>query len=72
MPDLLDWEHWIIESPSPSRYPNGSRVQANAPVRLKNKQWQKWLAVTNTGDVVLLSTPSSTAQLRFNGGLQFR
>jgi hypothetical protein len=61
----------IVESVD-GRYLNGSRVHVNAPLMLRNKQWNKFLAVSN-GDVMLLTGGNGDkVQLRINGDLNFQ
>jgi hypothetical protein len=66
-----DWERWRVETLDNGRYPNGSKVQVNAPLRLKNIAFDRWLGVTTSGDV-LLTNATSTTELRINGNFVTR
>ncbi|HMI94739.1 MAG TPA: M12 family metallopeptidase, partial [Polyangiales bacterium] len=66
-----DWERWRVETIDNARYPNGSKVQVNAPLRLKNIAFNRWLGVTTSGDV-LLTNATSTTELRINGNFVTR
>jgi hypothetical protein len=65
-PSIQARERWLVESIEPS-YPAGSRLQVNAPLRLRNIQWNKWIGVSSGGDA-LLTSETSDSELRVNGG----
>ena len=61
-----DWERWKVEPLDSGRFPDGTRVQINAPMRLRNLAHGKWLGST-TGHDVRITTATSTTELRING-----
>ena len=69
MRDLGPWERWTIETTDGARYPYGSKVLINAPLRLRSEAHaNKRLEVSSSGDV-RLTTATSSSHVRINGPL---
>ena len=62
-----DWERWQVLSPGGFNYPSGSRVQVNAPLRLKHIRTTALLGLNSNGDVQLRTPEDTTTELRING-----
>jgi Astacin (Peptidase family M12A) len=62
-----DFERWQVVSPGGFNFANGTKVQTNAPLRLKNVKRAAFLGVTSGGDVQLRTTEDTTTELRING-----
>ena len=70
MPVRREWEVWTIETPDSGRYPNGSKVLINAPLRLRTDAHQipRRIEVSSVGDV-RLTTATGSSHVRINGPL---
>lgn len=66
-PHFASWERWRVETIDNNRYPTGSRVYVNAPMRLRNVRWDRWLGSSSSGRDVFMTTATQASELRIQG-----